>query len=113
MLCPSETAMPADSWPRCCWAKSPKYVRRATSSPGAHTPNKPHSSLGLSAPTWRPVYRRVSSHSGRLRLSIEPIEAKEVVLDRQDRHLVESGVLRVPLEGRPSHDGAGRRRRVV
>src|SRR3954464_14761062 len=57
MLLPSETAMPADSWPRCCWANRPKYVRRATSSPGAQTPNSPHSSLGDSAPTRAPVYR--------------------------------------------------------
>ena len=31
----SETAMPADSWPRCCSAKRPKYVSRATSRSGA------------------------------------------------------------------------------
>ena len=30
----SETAMPADSWPRCCSAKRPKYVMRATSRCG-------------------------------------------------------------------------------
>src|SRR5919202_1178738 len=41
-------AMPADSCPRCCSAKSPKYVRRATSRPGALMPNTPHSSRGPS-----------------------------------------------------------------
>ena len=33
---------PADSWPRCCKAYSPKYVSRATSRSGARTPNTPH-----------------------------------------------------------------------
>ena len=34
--------MPADSWPRCCRAKRPKYVSRATSRPGAWMPKTPH-----------------------------------------------------------------------
>ncbi len=55
---PSPTAMPADSWPRCCWANNPKYERRATSSPGAQTPKSPHSSFGDSAPTRLQVYPR-------------------------------------------------------
>src|SRR6266487_3883304 len=38
----SETAIPADSWPRCWSANRPKYVRRATSRSGDRTPNKPH-----------------------------------------------------------------------
>ena len=45
---PSETAMPALSWPRCWRANRPKKVMRATSSPGAKMPKTPHSSLGLS-----------------------------------------------------------------
>ena len=38
----SETAMPADSWPRCWSAKSPKYASRATSRSGAWMPRMPH-----------------------------------------------------------------------
>src|SRR5262245_43428366 len=38
----SETAIPADSWPRCCSAWRPKYVSRATSRSGARMPNTPH-----------------------------------------------------------------------
>src|SRR5947208_11229843 len=49
MLAPSDTAMPADSWPRCWRANSPKNVSRATSSPGAHTPKSPHASFGPSS----------------------------------------------------------------
>src|SRR3984893_3948554 len=44
MLVPLLTAMPADSWPRCCSEYRPKYVRLATSSPGWKTPKIPHSS---------------------------------------------------------------------
>ena len=44
MVSPSPTAMPADSCPRCCSACKPKHVMRATSSPGANTPNTAHSS---------------------------------------------------------------------
>src|ERR1700674_1061398 len=40
---PSDTAMPADSCPRCCSEKSPKYVRFATSTPCfAQIPKTPH-----------------------------------------------------------------------
>ena len=39
----------ADSWPRCCSAFRPKYVRRATSRSGAHTPKTPHSSWRVSS----------------------------------------------------------------
>ena len=38
----SETAIPADSWPRCWSACRPKYVSRATSRPGARMPKTPH-----------------------------------------------------------------------
>src|SRR6266550_3551447 len=42
-LVPSETAMPADSCPRCWSEKSPKYVRLATSTPCfAQIPKTPH-----------------------------------------------------------------------
>src|SRR5205823_13407941 len=58
MFVPSETAIPADSCPRCCCANRPKYVRRATSSPGAHTPKSPHSSFGDSAPIEGPSVSR-------------------------------------------------------
>src|SRR4029453_13265023 len=44
----SETAIPADSWPRCWRAKSPKYVRRATSRSGAWMPTTPHTSAPAS-----------------------------------------------------------------
>ena len=41
--CPSsETAIPADSWPRCWSATSPKCVSRATSRSGAWIPKIPH-----------------------------------------------------------------------
>ena len=39
---PSETAMPADSCPRCWSANSPKYARRATSRSGERIPKTPH-----------------------------------------------------------------------
>src|ERR1700688_4882353 len=43
---PSDTAMPADSCPRCWSEKSPKYVRLATSTPCfAQIPKTPHMSL--------------------------------------------------------------------
>ena len=45
---PSPTAMPADSWPRCCRACRPKQVRRATSSVWEYTPKTAHSSCGRS-----------------------------------------------------------------
>ena len=35
IVSPSLTAIPADSWPRCCSAYSPKNASRATSLPGA------------------------------------------------------------------------------
>src|SRR5688572_19161195 len=38
----SDTAMPADSWPRCWRAKSAKYVSRATSRSGEWMPKTPH-----------------------------------------------------------------------
>src|SRR3954462_7526734 len=38
---PSLTAIPADSWPRCWRAYSPRYVRWATVCPGAYTPKTP------------------------------------------------------------------------
>src|SRR5688500_20206644 len=41
---PSDTAMPADSCPRCCCAKSPWYVMWDASSV-PHTPNSPHFSF--------------------------------------------------------------------
>src|SRR5215211_4259510 len=47
--CPSATAIPAASWPRCCSAYKPKNVMRATSSFGANTPITPHSSYGWSS----------------------------------------------------------------
>ena len=37
--------MPADSWPRCWSAKSPKYVSRETSRSAAYTPKTPHMAL--------------------------------------------------------------------
>ena len=39
---PSETAIPADSWPRCCSAKSAKYESRATSRSTDRIPKTPH-----------------------------------------------------------------------
>src|SRR5437763_9316260 len=44
-LVPSDTAIPADSWPRCCSEKRPKYVRFATSIPLAQIPKTPHIDL--------------------------------------------------------------------
>jgi len=41
----SETAMPADSWPRCCSAKRPKYVMRATSRCGERIEDLRHTEL--------------------------------------------------------------------
>src|SRR5438093_6917064 len=64
MCSTSEAAIPADSWPRCCCAKSPKYMSLATSSPGAHTPKTPHSSFGLSAPTSRSMLTPARRASG-------------------------------------------------
>src|SRR6185436_130452 len=49
MVCPSATAIPAASCPRCCRAYKPKNVMRATSSFGAKIPITPHSSCGLSS----------------------------------------------------------------
>ena len=46
--CPSLTAMPAASCPRCCNANNPKNASSATPSPcGVEMPSTPHSSLGL------------------------------------------------------------------
>ena len=39
---PSDTAIPADSWPRCWSANSPKYARRATSRSSERIPKTPH-----------------------------------------------------------------------
>jgi hypothetical protein len=38
----SETAIPADSWPRCWSAKSAKYESRATSRSAERMPKTPH-----------------------------------------------------------------------
>src|ERR1022692_2601730 len=46
ILLPSLTAIPADSWPRCCSAYRPKYASFATSSSCVQTPNTPQASLG-------------------------------------------------------------------
>src|ERR1700733_10264068 len=43
---PSLTAIPADSWPRCCRAYRPKYASLATSSSGDQAPNTPQASRG-------------------------------------------------------------------
>ena len=45
---PSPTAIPADSWPRCCSARRPKYVSRSHVAIGAQTPKTPHSSCSWS-----------------------------------------------------------------
>src|SRR5262249_45895870 len=45
---PSVAAMPADSWPRCCSAYSPRYATLAASE-WFHTPKSPHSSWNLSS----------------------------------------------------------------
>ena len=60
---PSPTAIPADSWPRCCSARRPKYVSRATSrSAPRHQKRRIPHAAGQSpdhTSTWRsPVPRR-------------------------------------------------------
>src|SRR5581483_8812615 len=47
MTVPSDAAMPALSWPRCCSAYTPRYVR-LEASVCPQIPNTPHSSLHLS-----------------------------------------------------------------
>src|SRR5664279_3979469 len=44
---PFHVTMPADSWPRCCMAYSPRYVRFAASA-WPKMPKTPHSSRNLS-----------------------------------------------------------------
>src|SRR5262249_55478717 len=41
----SDTAIPADSWPRCWSANRPKYARRATSRSSERIPKTPHMSV--------------------------------------------------------------------
>ena len=55
---------PADSWPRCWSAWSPKYASRATSRPGAWMPNTPHISECL--PGLREARSRRARACGRV-----------------------------------------------
>src|SRR5947208_6821875 len=89
MFVPSETAIPADSCPRCCWAKRPKYVSRATSSPGAHTPKSPHSSFGDSAPIEDLSVSRRSLRDGSSYGSLRDQRDREVAGDGPEPFAVE------------------------
>src|SRR5579859_51012 len=72
---PSETAIPADSWPRCCSENKPKYVRFATSTPvAAQIPKTPHIYLVLEAPF--PSLTHVRQGDLDLALELERVAAR-------------------------------------
>ena len=62
---PSETAIPADSWPRCCSAKSAKYESRATSRSTERMPKTPH--IRRSRSQTRPEVGRAGRRGSRRR----------------------------------------------
>ena len=75
MVSPSLTAMPADSWPRCCRANMPSKVSWATALPGAYTPKTPQASFtgpSSSLPSLRRTFRGSRSPGASSRRVDEP-----------------------------------------
>src|SRR5688572_1307090 len=70
-------------------------------------------STAASAPSLEAPRDRSSISTSRGRLAVEPVEAEEVVLDRQHGDAVEARFPGVSLERRAAHDGPRRRGRVV
>src|SRR2546423_7719982 len=71
---PSETAIPADCWPRCWSANRPKYVRLATSMPClAQMPKTPH----ISAHHRFPRHSKLGEGNLELTFELDGVTARQ------------------------------------
>ncbi len=105
---PSETAIPADSWPRCWSANRPKYARRATSRSTDRMPKRPH--IRRSALPGASQVRQLHSQQGTAPGDADAVH-RHSELRPERAHLVPH--LRRTREHGASSDLAEERERVV